>query len=160
MRAHLVSLCTLTTALAACQPDKDQTTDSGTDDGDKAATFLSPDTNDDGRIDILVLGTSTSVDEGEAFEADGVAEHLALILAGHDKVEEAVDVVPMDLYASAPVTFGLGGRGDEYTVDHHRHSLIQYLHWPDGMADRQADLEGLSERDWDCLLYTSPSPRD
>ena len=157
MRAHLVSLCTLTTALAACQPDKDQTTDSGTDDGDKAATFLSPDTNGDGRIDILVLGTSTSVDEGEAFEADGVAEHLALILAGHDEVEEAVDVVPMDLYASAPVTFGLGGRGDEYTVDHHRHSLIQYLHWPDGMAERHAELEGLGERDWDHVVLM-PDP--
>jgi len=154
----LTRLLLLTTLGCKADPDS-RVDDDSVASTDTASTpeLISPDTNGDGRVDILVLGTTESVDGGAAFGPFGVAEHLALILVGHADLDATVDVVPRDLYTSEPVTFGLGGRGDEYTVDHHRHSLLQYHHWPDDMEARHADLEGLGDRDWDHVVLL-PDP--
>ena len=42
--------------------------------------------------------------------------------------------------------------------DAHRHRKAMFLHTLQG--EDPMDLAGIFEREWHCLLYTSPSPRD
>ncbi|MEE2903883.1 MAG: hypothetical protein VYC39_16265 [Myxococcota bacterium] len=116
------------------------------------ATYVHPDRNNNGQINILILGTSSSLSGGPGFSADQIATELKNILEGDSEIVETVNVVSEDIYASKPVTFGLGGNGSEYTLPHYRHSLTQYLYWPEDAQARVDNLQGKDAVEWDYVV--------
>lgn len=110
------------------------------------------DLNGDGTINILVLGTNSSLNGAEAFSPDQITEELQNILSADNAISIDVNVVAEDIHMSQPVTIGLGGAGTEYTWTHHSHSLTQYYYWPDGLDARMANLSGTGDIDWDYVV--------
>lgn len=126
-----------------------------------AMSFTGPNMNDtdldrngDGTINILVLGTNNSISGGEAFSPDQIAAELQNILSADPSIPMTivVNVVAEDIYKSKPVTFGLGGGGDEYTRTFYSHSLAQYYYWPEGLDARMDNLSGNGGVDWDHVV--------
>ncbi|MFT5583010.1 MAG: hypothetical protein ACI9VR_000587 [Cognaticolwellia sp.] len=115
-------------------------------------TYTNPDFNGDDTIRILVMGTNASIDGGEGFSPDQVAQELQSILDGDPSISSNVMVVAEDIHASESVTLGLGGSGSEYTYTHHSHSLTQYYFWPDAADARMANLTGNGAHDWDYVV--------
>jgi len=116
------------------------------------AKYTHPDRNNDGQINILVLGTSSSLDGGRGFSSEKITVELTRILEGDSAIIEDVNILPEDIYTKAPITFGLGGNGAEYTVNHHRHSLTQYLYWPEDADIRSENLKSNREFTWDYVV--------
>ncbi len=113
----------------------------------------SPDVNGDGVLNILVIGTSSSIREGaEAFSPDSIAAELQSILSGDPSLSLDVNVVAEDVYRSAQIVTGYGQAGDEYDWAYHSHSLAQYYYWPEGRDERLAELAGDGELDWDQVI--------
>jgi len=110
------------------------------------------DLNGDGTINILVLGTNSSLNGAEAFSPNQITEELQNILSSDNAISINVNVVAENIHMSQPVTVGLGGSGTEYTWTHHSHSLTQYYYWPDGLDARMANLSGTGDTDWDYVV--------
>ncbi|MFT6781967.1 MAG: hypothetical protein ACJA1A_001893 [Saprospiraceae bacterium] len=108
--------------------------------------------NNDDILNILVIGTNSSIDGGEAFSPDQIAEELQSILSADASITVDVNVVAEDIHMSKTVTLGLGGGGDEYNWTHHSHSLAQYYYWPEGLEARMDNLSGNGDVDWDYVV--------
>ena len=116
------------------------------------ATYVHPDRNNNGQVNVLILGTSTSLNGEHGFSAEQIATELTNILKGDSEIAGPVNVVSEDIYTSKPVTFGLGGNGSEYTLPHYRHSLTQYLYWPEDAEARVDNLRGEGALEWDYVV--------
>ncbi|MEM9928193.1 MAG: hypothetical protein AAF840_00105 [Bacteroidota bacterium] len=110
------------------------------------------DTNNDGTLNILVLGTNTAIHGGEVFSPNQISIELENILSADAAVTTTVNVVAENIYASKLVTIGLGGGGTEYTWGHYRHSLLQYYYWPEDQQTRWDNLSGQGATDWDFVV--------
>lgn len=110
------------------------------------------DINGDGTLNILVLGTNSSFNGGEAFSPDRITDELQSILSADESSTLDINVVAEDIHLSKVVTVGLGGAGNQYNWNHHSHSLTQYYYWPEGLADRMANLRGEGGTDWDYVV--------
>ncbi len=121
-----------------------------------SVSMLDPDVDGDGTLNVLILGTSRSIQGGgEPFDTGAIATELTSILGGDADVALAVNVVAEDIYTSRPVLLGLGGSGTEYTWDHSRHSLMQYYYWPEGSAERMDRLSGQGATAWDHVVIAA-----
>lgn len=110
------------------------------------------DINDDGVINILVLGTNSSINGSQTFSPDQIVAELQNILLADNDIAIDVNVVAEDIHMSQLVTVGLGGGGTEYNWTHHSHSLTQYYYWPEGRDARMANLSGNGDTDWDFVI--------
>ncbi len=116
---------------------------------------VDPDVNGDGLLNIMVIGTTSSISGAEPFSPELIAEELQGILSADESINIEVKVVAEDVYMSTPITLGLGGNGAEYTYTHHSHSLAQYYYWPDGREEREANLMGEGSFDWDYVIIAA-----
>ncbi|PID67942.1 MAG: hypothetical protein CR968_04215 [Flavobacteriia bacterium] len=119
-------------------------------------THISPDINEDGKLNILILGTSHSINSSAAgFAANNIAEELNRILS-HDKtLDLEVGISFEDIYQTKEVAYGLGQAGNVYNANCYAHSLMQYYYWPDGQADRLGNLAGQNGTQWDYVVVAS-----
>ncbi|MFK8056049.1 MAG: MopE-related protein [Saprospiraceae bacterium] len=113
------------------------------------------DVNDDGTVNVLVIGTSLTIDRSGSFSPDQITAELQSILANDPSTSLAVNVVAENIYTNKDVTLGLGGGGTEYTWAHHRHSLVQYYYWPEGREQRMDYLSGNAGTAWDYVVIGS-----
>lgn len=111
-----------------------------------------PDINGDGTINILVLGTNSSINNTATFSPNQIVIELQNILSSDDAISMDVNVVAEDIHMSQSVTVGLGGGGAEYNWMHHSHSLVQYYYWPEGFDARMDNLSGNGGIDWDYVV--------
>ncbi len=153
MRATLVATLV---CLTACSGPSNTSDRGGADAGSSGQRVdpVNPDTNGDGAVNILVLGTNTSI-SGAAFSPDQIAAELTRILAEDGSNDATVNVVAKDIHQSKAVTVGLGQNGAEYTYTHHSHSLAQYYYWPEDQAARWANLSSAGDVVWDYVVIGS-----
>jgi hypothetical protein len=139
--------------MASCSGPGNTSPDSGSP-GSPATpgTPTNPDTNGDGAVNILVLGTNASISGAAAFSPDQIATELNNILSDDGSNDVLVNVVAKDIHTSKPVTLGLGQNGADTTYTHHSHSLAQYYYWPEGRAARWANLSGEGDFVWDYVV--------
>ncbi|MEC8422686.1 MAG: hypothetical protein VX000_02850 [Myxococcota bacterium] len=116
---------------------------------------IDPDFNGDGALAILLLGTSQSIDGRSSFSPGPVAAALEVLFTADETAPDSLMIVAEDIHATRDVTIGLGGAGNEYTYTHHRHSLAQYYHWPDGQAERMERLSGRGDISWDHVVIAA-----
>ncbi len=115
----------------------------------------SQDTNGDGTISILVLGTTVSIQNNyEAFSPYPVATALDSILSTDPSITENIEVVAEDLYRFKAVSTGIAGM---FTANrnYYCHSLLQYYYWPDSNNTRINNLSGHNGRDWDYVIIAA-----
>ena len=136
---------------SACQFDKVNEDSDNTDDTIELE-YVNPDLNGDNSLNILLLGTSMSVNGDAGFSPVQISTELQSILDGDSANTAEVNVISEDIYTSTPITIGLGGNGTEYTYTHYRHSLLQYYYWPDGLDSRMDLLLGNADYDWDYVV--------
>ena len=150
-----VSLVTaLVLVLTGCSGSDSSSADPGSaeDNPTIPETPASPDANGDGAVNVLVLGTNTSINGAEAFSPDQIATELTNILSADGNIDGSVNVIAEDIHMSKAVTIGLGQGGDEYTYTHHSHSLTQYYYWPEAQEARWAHLSGEGDYVWDYVV--------
>ena len=116
---------------------------------------INPDINDDNAVYILVLGSTNSIHDTEAFSPNQIAEELQSILSEDNERPTDVHVVAQDIHQTKQVTLGLGQAGTEYTVMHQSHSLTQYYYWPEEREARMDFLLGNDSFDWDHVVIAS-----
>ena len=138
-----------TLLLWGCTEEKPQQED------DTTITQRDPNNNGDESLNILILGSEQSITDGVAFSASQIATELESILTSDTSLTYDIQVRAEDIHLSTDVTIGLGGNGAEYTYTHHSHSLLQYYYWPDGMADRHANLKGEGGMVWDHVIIAA-----
>lgn len=129
-------------------------TDAGFDAGSRSES--APwDLNEDGKVNILVIGTNVSIkSSGEGFSPDGLAGELKSILALDSKISVPVNVVAEDIYRKKNVTSGIAGMLTS-NLNYFCHSLLQYYYWPEGHGDRMANLAGDNGVDWDYVVFAA-----
>jgi hypothetical protein len=110
------------------------------------------DINNDGELNILILGTTRGIDGSAGFSPELISYELDDILRGDNEVQLTINVVFEDIYRSKPVTIGLGGGGTEYTWTHFSHSLAQYYYWPEDREMRLGQLESRNGVQWDYVV--------
>jgi hypothetical protein len=133
----------------------DTVTDTGTDTVTDTITTppIDPDLNGDGTLNILVIGTNQSIqDGGEAFSPDQIAAELQSILSADATLSVDVNVVAEDMYRTKQLVTGYGQSGDEYNWFYYCHSFAQYYFWPEGRDARMANLAGQGAVDWDQVV--------
>lgn len=114
------------------------------------------DLNNDGTINIMVVGSSSSLEWWkEVFSTNNIVSELQNILAADPSITANVNVVAEDIYLKKQVSFGLGQSGTVYTPYFHRHSLLQYYYWPEGLTARMDNLSGNNGTDWDYVVIAS-----
>jgi len=116
----------------------------------------SVDINDDGKLNILVIGTSKSINNSSAeFASNNIATELESILSQDTSHNLEVNISFEDIYRSKVVTFGLGQAGTTLDWDHYCHSLMQYYYWPDGQSERLENLTGQGATIWDYVVVAA-----
>ena len=114
---------------------------------------VSKDINNDGELNILVIGTSNSIHyKSGAFASDKIATSLENILAQDASIKETIHVSFEDIYRNKLVTFGNGGGGVVYERYYDCHSLMQYYYWPDGRDERLEYIAGKGSVKWDYVV--------
>jgi len=108
-----------------------------------------------GDLNILVLGSSRSYRYPEkAFNPTTVATHLSSILSQDLAVTNSVHVEFEDVYTGKSVRTARNQSAtwrDEY---YYRYSLAQYIFWPEGKAERLANLRGEGDHEWDYIIIS------
>ncbi len=110
------------------------------------------DINGDGVLNILILGTSSSINGTEAFSPNQIAQELQSILSADASITTDVNVVTENIHQTKIVTVGLGQAGNSYDWTHYCHSLAQYYYWPEGREERLQNLSGTGDTDWDYVV--------
>lgn len=114
---------------------------------------ISPDLNGDGQINILVIGTSKSIqNDYGAFASDKIATELESILLEDEAFDLQVNVSSEDIYKVKAVTYGDGPNGPTSITDHYCHSLLQYYYWPENQQERLENLTGDGAYKWDYVI--------
>ena len=113
-----------------------------------------PDHNGDGVINILLLGSNTSIRGGSAFSPEEIATELSRILNANGSGIPA-QVVSEDIHKEKAIVVGLGQNGAEYTFNHHSHSLLQYYYWPEQQTARWENLAGVANHVWDHVIIAA-----
>ena len=132
-------------------PPLDMGVDGATDGGSEA--HQNPDLDEDGTLNILVIGTNRSIQESAAaFSPDEVAMELQRILSADESLALNVNVVAENIHRSKELLTGYGQGGDEYSWTYYGHSLMQYYFWPEDRDERLRNLAGQGEADWDQVI--------
>ncbi|WP_340203139.1 hypothetical protein [Ascidiimonas sp. W6] len=136
--------------------DEDLSTDLDPDPDPQEEVF-NPDVNEDGSLNILVIGTSKSIkNNGEAFSPDLISSELQNILSSEVISKDLeINVIEENIYKSKQVTLGLGGGGTIYNWNHYSHSLVQYYYWPEGLEARMENLSGNGDYKWDYVVIAA-----
>lgn len=114
---------------------------------------INPDINEDGKLNILVLGTSKSINNSSgAFASENIASELENILSQDEGFDLEVNISFEDIYRSKVVTFGLGQGGTELDYSFFSHSLTQYYYWPEQLTERHENLSGQGDFKWDYVV--------
>lgn len=114
---------------------------------------ISLDINDDGQLNILIIGTSTSINSSSSgFATDVIAEELHNILSQDAAIDSELHIAYEDIYSIKEVTFGLGQGGSVFNTNHYAHSLMQYYYWPDGQSERWDNLASDGAYQWDYVI--------
>ena len=119
--------------------------------------YQSPDFNGDGSVNILIIGTTSSINGSNGFSPEPIAESLKQILDGDVSWTGDVNIASEDIHQSKSLSIELGSGGSLYDYTHHSHSLLQYYYWPDGMEERINNWKGESALDWDHVVM-APDP--
>ena len=83
------------------------------------------DVNGDGELNILILGTSKSINNSaEAFAPDNIALELNKILSEDANNNATVYVEAEDIYQSKDISTALGSGGTAYDYIYYSHSLV------------------------------------
>lgn len=117
---------------------------------------ISPDVNEDGKLNILILGTSMSINSSTGeFASDKIAMELSNILSQDTSIDLELNIVFEDIYKSQEITYGLGQAGTIINSNYYSHSLMQYYYWPDGQSERLANLSNEGITKWDYVIIGS-----
>jgi hypothetical protein len=134
-----------------CNKDEDEIFDGTAE--TPTETTKSVDENKDGKLNILILGTSQSINSGyNGFASDKIAQELEKILKQDESLDLEIKVSSENIYKAKAVEYGLGGRGDKYTANYYTHSLTQYYYWPDGQTQRWNNLSNQTDNKWDYVI--------
>jgi hypothetical protein len=140
--------------LAGCASDDDRSEEIITPPDETEP--ISIDLNDDGKLNILVLGTSKSISENSSeFASDKVSVELERILSQDTALNLEVNVVSENIYKSKDIDYGLGQAGTVYNLTHFSHSLMQYYYWPEGHTERLENLSGAGTHQWDYVVIAA-----
>ena len=113
------------------------------------------DVNGDGTLNILVIGTSNSIQNNfEEFSPNLITSELQSILSADTSISISVNVVAEDIYKMKPVITGIAGMITA-NRNYYCHSLTQYYFWPDGHTARMDNLEGTNGVDWDYVVIAA-----
>jgi len=83
----------------------------------------SVDVVEDGKLNILILGTSKSYSSTSSeFAPNKIAQELEHILSQDNSLELDINVVSEDIYKSKDIDYGLGQAGTVYNELHFSHS--------------------------------------
>ncbi len=119
-------------------------------------TQISPDINDDGKLNILVIGTSQSINSSAGvFKSNNIAAELNSILSQDTSLDLEINIVFEDIFINKVITYGLGQAGTVVNTNQYSHSLMQYYYWPDGQSERQANLAGEGVHNWDYVVVSA-----
>lgn len=111
------------------------------------------DVNGDGKLNILILGTSKSINSGsQEFSSSNIVSELNSILSQDSKLGLEVNVVAENIYKSKTVSTGFGQGGNIYNWTHYAHSLMQYYYWPENQTERWLNLSGKGDHVWDYVI--------
>ncbi len=117
---------------------------------------ISPDVNDDGALNILVIGTSTSINTStSAFASTKIATELNSILSQDSSITLDVNISFEDIYKNKIVTYGSGQGGNTSNSNFYCHSLLQYYYWPDNQSERLKKLSGQGTYKWDYVVIAA-----
>jgi len=118
-----------------------------------AATSLLADVN------ILVIGSTQSYDQRErrgagnaALDVRLMADSLRGMLGRDPKITGTVNVVFEDVFRTKSLPTAVGGGGKTMAMEYHCHSLAQYYFWPEGRAERLANLSGAGGTKWNYVV--------
>ena len=112
MNYFLSSMCLSSIFFSACQTDKDN---EGSENPNETveSEYVSPDLNGDNSINILVLGTSMSVNGDAGFSSTQISAELQSILDADSANTAEVNVISEDIYTSTPITIDSTYKSDE-----------------------------------------------
>lgn len=111
------------------------------------------------QLDVLVIGSTHSFSEGgesgvvheKPFNPSGIAGHLQSILSQDPAISETVNVEFEDIYKTKSLTVNYSG-SSVYEFTSRCYSMAQHYMWPDGKADRLANLRGEGDHEWDYIV--------
>lgn len=114
------------------------------------------DTNSDGELNILILGTSKSINNSaEPFAPENIAIELNNILSEDVNSTSTIYVEAEDIYKSKDISTALGSGGSQYDYTYYSHSLVQYYYWPEGLDARMDKLSGNGDKKWDYVVIAA-----
>jgi len=110
-------------------------------------------------LNVLIIGSTRSFSEGgesgvvqeKPFNPSPMATHLQSILAQDPAITDAVHVEFEDIYKTKTQTVNYSG-SSTYEFTSRCYSLAQHYLWPEGKADRLANLRGEGARVWDSIV--------
>jgi len=113
-----------------------------------------------GDLNVLVIGSTHSFSEGgkrgaadqKAFNTAAVAKCLRTIIAKDPKIKGTTNVVFEDVFRKKTLPTAIGGGGKMMDMEYRCYSLVQYYFWPDGRAERLANLRGKGKTKWDYVV--------
>lgn len=153
MAVALLSACSTDSSLEVLNPDGESNEEPNEENPEQA---INADINGDGELNILVLGTSTSINSSsEAFAPDLIATELNNILSQDLNNTATTYVEAEDIYTRKEVAVALGSNGSPTDYTHYRHSLVQYYYWPEGKEDRMNKLSSASDKKWDYVVIAA-----
>ncbi|WP_452219397.1 hypothetical protein [Lacinutrix undariae] len=142
-----ILLLTSLSFMTACSSDDSSTAP------EEEIIQISPDINGDGELNILVIGTSQSINNSYgAFASNNITTELNNILSQDTSFDLEVNIAFEDIYKSKDVTYGLGQASTVTSANHYAHSLMQYYYWPDGQSERLENLAGQGANKWDYVV--------
>lgn len=110
------------------------------------------DVNDDGFLNILIIGTSSSIEPGfEEYSTAQIATELQNILSEDTSISININVVSEDIYRTKTMSTGIAGMLTE-NRNYFCHSLAQYYYWPEDRQERMDNLTGNSTNNWDYVV--------
>lgn len=113
------------------------------------------DINLDGEINILVLGSSNSIDPFQKpFLTDYISFELDSILSNDTLIDLPVNVEYEEISKGINIPTGVA-LSAYWNVNHFCHSLAQYYYWPDKREERLSNLRGEGGTDWDYVVIGS-----
>ncbi|MDX1679391.1 MAG: hypothetical protein R3242_01560 [Akkermansiaceae bacterium] len=109
-------------------------------------------------VNVLILGSSQGFDKQESPQGHDTHLDLAKLAKAFERVlnrgnSGETKVTFQDIYTTIDnVPMGLGSAGKEIPTTFHRHSLAQYVFWPDGKEARLASLQNKGAQKWDYIF--------